>query len=189
MCSLSLTANGQLKNAAVRINPKQIIFANIFLLVIVADRALKLLAISHLNFELNPGIALSLFNNIAIAGIALNIAGIVLVGYLFLYKTKQGIRTEMVVLFSLVFAGGVANIADRLLYGGVIDFIRIGPVPTFNLADLSVSLGVLGLVILSLKHERSKNNHSEHRSGRKKAGPVSDAHKPGLKQEQGKAAD
>jgi signal peptidase II len=172
-----------------RISRQQIIFANIFLLVVVADRALKLLFISRFNFELNPGIALSLFNDSALAGIVLNLAGIILVAYLFLYKAKQGINTVMVILFSLVFAGGLANIADRLLYGGVIDYIRIGPIPTFNLADLCISLGVLGLVILSLKHERSQNNHGEHRSGGKKAGPVSDTHKSGLKQEQGKTAD
>ncbi|NPV88601.1 signal peptidase II [Coprothermobacteraceae bacterium] len=48
----------------------------------------------------------------------------------------------------LVGFGALGNLLDRLLYGGVIDFIRIGSFPAFNIAD---SLIVLGISLWAMK--------------------------------------
>jgi signal peptidase II len=42
----------------------------------------------------------------------------------------------------LSFGGATGNLADRLLRGGVVDFIAIGRWPTFNLADAAMVCGV-----------------------------------------------
>lgn len=43
----------------------------------------------------------------------------------------------------LVIAGGLSNLLDRLFWGGVVDFISISPFPSFNLADMMITIGVL----------------------------------------------
>ena len=45
-----------------------------------------------------------------------------------------------------LFAGGaLANVADRLVGGHVVDFVDIGRWPVFNLADVAVVVGVFAL--------------------------------------------
>lgn len=44
---------------------------------------------------------------------------------------------------ALVIAGGVSNIVDRFLYGGVHDYIRIFMWPIFNIADVMIVVGVI----------------------------------------------
>ncbi|MDC3180788.1 signal peptidase II [Gammaproteobacteria bacterium] len=52
---------------------------------------------------------------------------------------------------TLITAGFIANLLDRLTYGGVLDFITITPLRatfpfTFNLADIYISLGAIILI-------------------------------------------
>jgi signal peptidase II len=42
----------------------------------------------------------------------------------------------------LVLGGATSNLADRVVRGGVLDFIALGPWPTFNLADAAMVAGV-----------------------------------------------
>jgi lipoprotein signal peptidase len=42
---------------------------------------------------------------------------------------------------ALLVGGGLANLADRLLLGGVVDFIDLGVPLIFNLADVALALG------------------------------------------------
>lgn len=52
--------------------------------------------------------------------------------------------------FALIIGGGIANLADRVFKGCVVDFIRVPLWPTtFNLADLAITVGVL-LMIFSV---------------------------------------
>ena len=58
--------------------------------------------------------------------------------------------------FSLIIGGGVANIFDRIVYGSVTDFLYInlgGILKTgiFNIADLSVTTGMILILIASFK--------------------------------------
>ena len=58
--------------------------------------------------------------------------------------------------FSLIIGGGVANIFDRIVYGSVTDFLYInlgGFLKTgiFNIADLSVTTGMILILIASFK--------------------------------------
>ncbi len=54
--------------------------------------------------------------------------------------------------WSFLIGGGVSNLIDRVLRGGVVDFIQSGPpaggLPVFNLADIAITVGV-GLLIVS----------------------------------------
>lgn len=51
-------------------------------------------------------------------------------------------------LIGLIFAGAVSNLIDRLTFGYAIDFIHLTvkgwPWPVFNIADVCITLGVVG---------------------------------------------
>ncbi|WP_083209158.1 signal peptidase II [Mycolicibacterium porcinum] len=55
-----------------------------------------------------------------------------------------------------ILGGAAGNLVDRLfrapgpLRGHVVDFLAVGPMPVFNLADLAVLAGVVWLIALSL---------------------------------------
>ena len=58
--------------------------------------------------------------------------------------------------FSLIIGGGVANIFDRIVYGSVTDFLYINlgsflKTVIFNIADLSVTTGIILILIASFK--------------------------------------
>lgn len=64
--------------------------------------------------------------------------------------------------FSSIIGGGIANVFDRIVYGKVTDFLFIdlgGIFKTgiFNLADLSVTTGMIILVIASFKKKKTQD--------------------------------
>ena len=82
-------------------------------------------------------------------------AGCALLGILAFTIVSGRLTPVNVVSLSFVLGGGLSNLIDRLLKGGVIiDFMEItlGPVKTaiFNVADLTIILGLLMLVLSNL---------------------------------------
>ncbi|MDD1622693.1 MAG: signal peptidase II [Methylococcaceae bacterium] len=80
-------------------------------------------------------------------GVALML--LMLLGYILFSKS---VSPSSICAFSLLLAGGLGNLIDRLMYGGyVVDFINIGigPIRTgvFNVADVAVVVGALMLVV------------------------------------------
>jgi signal peptidase II len=85
--------------------------------------------------------------------------GCVLLGILVYLLISDKIDRRGVIALSLVVAGGVSNLIDRLRYDGyVVDFLNVGvgPVRTgiFNVADMAIMLGVL-LLILPRPHQKA----------------------------------
>jgi len=111
--------------------------------VVLLDQTSKFLA-SKLGFEIvsNQGIAFGLLPGFAwlailpLALLSIFLARKLLSKYLIL-NTKYLI---------LILGGGISNLIDRLLFGAVRDWISLPMVPTFNLADFSISLGFLVFV-------------------------------------------
>ncbi len=81
----------------------------------------------------------------------LSIIALLLVGYFFL-KIESKCMWELLSL-SFIIGGAVGNIADRLIQGYVVDFIDCVIInyhwPTFNIADMFISVGV-GILIISI---------------------------------------
>jgi signal peptidase II len=83
----------------------------------------------------------------------------VLLGYAI--KNAEKIHLSQMVFFAMIFSGGVGNIIDRILFDRhVPDFLNLGinnlRTGIFNLADVFVSAGVLGLMLtLLFKKENS----------------------------------
>lgn len=69
---------------------------------------------------------------------------IVLMGYILFSKSLSSLE---IIALTLMLAGGVGNLIDRVLFGYVVDFMNIGVgalrTGVFNVADMAVSVGVL----------------------------------------------
>lgn len=100
-------------------------------------------------FHENPGAAFSLFQN---AGPFLGVAAIVVTGVV-LYMLRTDRPTLEVVAFGFILGGALGNLLDRvfrgdgLLDGKVIDWVNLWFIPTFNVADASVTTAVVLLLI------------------------------------------
>lgn len=73
---------------------------------------------------------------------------LVLLSYTLMSKS---ISTLEILAYSLLLAGGVGNLIDRLLCGYVVDFMNMGVgalrTGVFNVADIAVTMGVLLLLL------------------------------------------
>lgn len=79
-----------------------------------------------------------------------------ILGYLLFVPALPHVTT---VALSLIAGGGLSNLIDRIAHGGhVIDFLNIGldgvRTGIFNIADVAIMVGVISLIVRSLRHER-----------------------------------
>jgi signal peptidase II len=60
-------------------------------------------------------------------------------------------RPDLWLAVGLLTGGALGNLADRVRADAVTDFIDPPLWPTFNLADVAITLGAVGLVLISLR--------------------------------------
>ena len=145
--------------------------AGIVVAVVALDQATKAWATSGLRdgpvsiightveFQLarNTGSAFSLFQTVTPL-LAVLAVGLVAVLVRTLNRTED---LTVLVALALVLGGALGNVADRLfrapgfLHGAVVDFIKVGSWPTFNVADSAITIGAVLLVGWSLLSSRS----------------------------------
>ncbi|MCG8352568.1 MAG: signal peptidase II [Chloroflexales bacterium] len=97
----------------------------------------------------NTGVAFGLFPNMSqfFTVTSLLIGAGAIYAYLFyLPNHSVWVQTGM----GLILGGALGNIIDRLRVGYVIDFLKIGWWPVFNIADSAITLGVSILVLYLL---------------------------------------
>lgn len=147
----------------------------ISLLVIVLDQLTKLWASSALNYgdpvAILPSFNLTLFFNTGAAFSFLNQAGgwqrwlftiiAITVSSVLLVWMRRLNRSQrwLAVALALVLGGALGNLIDRLYLGHVIDFVDVyygkWHWPAFNVADSSIFIGVVMLIIDTLRGEKS----------------------------------
>jgi signal peptidase II len=155
--------------------PKARRFWPLLVSLVLADCATKRLAVEHLTPPYVPHdvlgnvVRLTLaYNSGAATGIslgpvsrvvltALTLGALVVLGRL--YRRTSSHDARRAAALALVCGGAVGNLLDRLRTPrGVVDFIDIGigryRFWTFNLADVGVTLGALGLALLLWSEER-----------------------------------
>lgn len=80
--------------------------------------------------------------------VSLLVAAVLSIFVWYIYTHKMNTTSYVAALY--VLAGAVSNFLDRLLYGGVVDFIRfhysVWSFPVFNVADVFITLGTFVLV-------------------------------------------
>lgn len=76
-------------------------------------------------------------------------------------------RLGLTVAYGLVAGGALGNVSDRLLRsdgllpeGAVVDFIKLGAWPTFNVADMAIVCGAALILLLTLAAEREARRHA-----------------------------
>ena len=150
---------------------KKIILAITSLTIILLDQLSKLLIIDKsinviqnilsFTYTQNTGVAFGLIDNNLIFIILFNI---VILGIIIKFLKENNENIDFVVLVSLILilSGGVGNLIDRLLRGYVVDFIKLEFInfPIFNLADISVTVGVFILIIVIVKQMIINKNDS-----------------------------
>lgn len=78
---------------------------------------------------------------------------------------KKPTHPVMQASITLMFAGALGNAIDRLVYGFVVDFIRVTFIdfPVFNIADIAITVGAALLIVYEIwfdkegKHADNKN--------------------------------
>ena len=82
---------------------------------------------------------------------------IIVIGFIIaiFYSQISKLKNKEVIVFSLVLAGGISNLIDRIFRGAVIDFLDFTPVvnfPVFNFSDIMIVVSVFIFIILLIKN-------------------------------------
>lgn len=111
-------------------------------------------ALGPLEFTLshNRGVAFGLAGGAGIGLVAVTLAALGLIVYLF---ARDPGRPGMWVATGLLAGGALGNLADRILAGEVTDYIAVGSWPPFNVADIAITCGVVLLVLIYLREAES----------------------------------
>jgi signal peptidase II len=99
----------------------------------------------HLVHVRNTGVAFGFLSGggavvYAVTGLAL----VALLGYLLARPQRRWLWLPT----GMLLGGAIGNLIDRLARGSVIDFIKLPHWPAFNVADTSITLGVVVLVLV-----------------------------------------
>ncbi|MBN1374738.1 MAG: signal peptidase II [Dehalococcoidia bacterium] len=108
----------------------------------------------------NTGSAFGLFPNQAFLLSVVAIAGLIMVLMFFRYFSELGFWGG--IALSLIFAGALGNLIDRLRVGYITDFIYVrlwAEVywPAFNVADSAITIGAISLAVIALVKMRKKD--------------------------------
>lgn len=93
----------------------------------------------------NPGLAFGI-NNSNKSNFLITLIVMCIVFH-FIKEQKSRLDKNTQIAIALVLAGGIGNLIDRLIFGGVLDYISIIDFPIFNFADILV---VVGWVLLCI---------------------------------------
>lgn len=111
------------------------------LIVLLLDQTFKLVIIKYFSSLLvvNRGVSFGLWAS----NLWLLVNLVIILGLYFLFKDSW--------VKGLIIGGGISNLFDRLIRGAVIDYLHLGFLPIFNLADVFICLGVIMLIINIIK--------------------------------------
>ena len=136
--------------------------------LVFIDQISKLLVVNYLNNEIvlinnffsleyvkNTGAAFGYFSGNLFFLIVVTVCLIV---YL-IREIKNSFDNKRNLAFTLlILSGAIGNLIDRVFRGFVVDFISFilfnNQMPVFNIADIFVTCGVLGLIFIMFKEEK-----------------------------------
>ena len=102
----------------------------------------------------NTGAAFGMFQNASMVFTVL--AFIVIAAIIYYYPHVENSDWSLRLAMSMQLGGAIGNLIDRLTLGRVTDFISIGTFPVFNVADASISVGAVVLLLGVWLMERSE---------------------------------
>ena len=96
-------------------------------------------------YERNTGVAFSFLAGTG--ALVYVVTGVALVGLVSFMLMRPG-RGLLWLPTGMLVGGAVGNLIDRVALGSVIDFIKLPHWPAFNVADISITFGVVILVLV-----------------------------------------
>jgi signal peptidase II len=113
-------------------------------LVSRGDRV-EVLPFLHIENVRNEGVAFGIGGDISVVFVGATI--VLLLGFLVFLAFRGGSGWLVWLPAALLIGGALGNLADRVRDGAVTDFISLPFWPTFNLADVAITAGVLMLLL------------------------------------------
>ena len=132
----------------------------ILLLIVFFDQVTKLIFINQnitiipnflsFNYTQNTGAAFNMGTNNIITIIIINV---IIIGLIIKFIKDNDLHIGALVSLFIVLAGGISNLIDRIFRGFVIDFIDVNifNFPNFNVADICIVLGIIFLIVITIK--------------------------------------
>jgi signal peptidase II len=108
----------------------------------------------------NSGAAFGMFQN---GNLVFTILAFIVIGaILYYYPQVEADDWTLKLAMSLQLAGAAGNLIDRLMVGKVTDFISVSVFPVFNIADASITVGVIVLLLgVWFKEQQEKKKAAE----------------------------
>jgi len=108
----------------------------------------------RIDFVKNYGAAFNILSGSRIFLSLISIIFSILLIYLILIKNN--LKSFDLYSYSLILGGTIGNGIDRILKGFVIDFINLNIInfPVFNIADISINIGLIFLLFSIYKNKR-----------------------------------
>jgi signal peptidase II len=165
--SVATTRNGvHAPRGVMARGPRWALFTGLALAIVVADQLTKKWIVEHVD-PARPSHLLGDYvrlivshNNGALFGLfqgqatLFALASFAVIALIVGYHARTN-ATVMTVALGLLLGGAIGNVADRLRYGYVVDFVDagIGPIRwyTFNVADSAISLALILLVLVAIR--------------------------------------
>jgi len=120
---------------------------------LVPGEHVEVLGPLELTLAHNRGVAFGLAGGAGLGLIAVTLAALGLIVYLF---ARDPGRRGMWLATGLVAGGALGNLADRVFAGEVTDYIAVGSWPPFNLADVAITCGVALLALIYVRDAESQ---------------------------------
>ena len=146
------------------------IYTALFLVIVLADQLIKMICVNslqsigtipliegilHFTYVENRGAAFGIFQNAQVFFIVVTTA--VLIGAVIFLKIKKPTQPVLLTSITLIAAGAVGNLIDRIFRGYVVDFIDFRVFPVFNIADIAVCCGAALFILYILFLEKKEN--------------------------------
>ena len=146
-------------------NFKPYVIVILVILLIVIDQISKFYIVENIGKEIkniipnvlnftyveNRGGAFGVGQNSTMMFVLVNIIILgIIIRFMMIQKDRIDRKTQ--VILSMILAGGISNLIDRIVRGFVLDFIDFSPIisfPVFNIADILIVIGWLSLAIVT----------------------------------------
>ena len=100
----------------------------------------------------NTGVAFGQLQN---GGAIVTVVIAIAIGALLLYFARHAAQRLMWLPTGMLLGGALGNIVDRIREGAVVDFLKLPHWPAFNLADASITVGVVILLVVIERGDRA----------------------------------
>lgn len=146
-------------------NFKPYVIVILVILLIVIDQISKFYIVENIGKEIkniipnvlnftyveNRGGAFGIGQNSTMMFVLVNIIILgIIIRFMMIQKDRIDRKTQ--IILTMILAGGISNLIDRIARGFVLDFIDFSPIisfPVFNIADILIVIGWVSLAIVT----------------------------------------